>query len=410
VANDEVLPGPVGLDPFAEGFFADPYVQYSTLRELHPVARAFAGVWLINRWEDVHTLLRDPATSVEERSLSVPVPHRFNGAEGEERPERGLLRIDPPDHTRIRRLVVKAFTPRTVERLRPKVADLVDTLLTAAAERGDGRIDVIADLAFPLPFAVITEMLGMPPGDQDQLRAWSHTLVQSVDPLLAVTKMDEIMEASDRLREVVVEAIAWKRTRPDDDDVLNALIKADDGGERLTDRELIDNVVLLFIAGHETTVNLIGNGTLALLRHPDQADLLRNRPDLDANAVEELLRYDSPVQFSRRITLRPLTIAGTAINAGEFVLTALGSANRDPAHFGPTADQLDVTRADANQHVSFGSGVHHCLGAALARLEGREAIPTLFRRFPAMELLDDPPAWNGRIVLRGLDALNVSVG
>jgi cytochrome P450 len=413
MADDVVLPDPTGFDPFASGFAVDPYVQYARLREFEPVGRALVGGWLISRWDDVHTLLRDPATSVEDRNLTGPVPQRFPGADGDERSDRGtrgMLRLDPPDHTRIRRLVSKAFTPRTVAQLRPKVADLVETLLTAAAERGDGHIDVIADLAFPLPFAVISEMLGMPPGDQDQLRTWSHTLVQSLDPVLAMTKMDEILDASDHITEVVTEAIAWKRTRPDDDDLLNALIKADDGGERLTDRELLDNVVLLFIAGHETTVNLIGNGTLALLRHPEQAALLRSRPDLDANAVEELLRYDSPVQFSRRITLRPLSIAGTAIDAGDFVMTGLGSANRDPAHFGPTADRLDITRPDANHHVSFGSGVHHCLGAALARLEGREAIPTLLRRFPDIELLDDPPAWNGRIVLRGLDTLNVSVG
>jgi len=411
--NDTAVPGGVALDPFAPGFYANPYLQYAALRDHEPVHRTFAGNWLVTRWDDVHTMLRNPATSVEDRNLSVPsdITTAFTEATGDatDRGSRGILRLDPPDHTRIRRLVSKAFTPRTVELLRPRIVELVDTLLTDAAERGDGRIDVIADLAFPLPFAVISEMLGMPPGDQDQLRAWSHTVVQSLDPILAMTKMDEILEASNHIVETVTEAIAWKRTRPDDDDLLNALIKAEERGQKLTDQELLDNVVLLFIAGHETTVNLIGNGTLALLRHPDQADLLRTTPELDGNAVDELLRYDSPVQFSRRILLEPVDVGGKTLDAGDFVMTGLGAANRDPRHFGPTADRVDLTRADANHHVSFGSGVHHCLGAALARIEGREAIPTLIRRFPDMTLLDDPPAWNGRIILRGLDTLNVSL-
>jgi cytochrome P450 len=411
--DDLVVPDGVALDPFAPGFYADPYPQYAALRQHDPVHHAFTGGWLVTRWDDVHTMLRNPATSVEDRNLNIPpaAAAAYAEATGEvaDRGSRGILRLDPPDHTRIRRLVSKAFTPRTVDRLRPRIVELVDALLTTAAERGDGRIDVIADLAFPLPFAVISEMLGMPPADQNQLRAWSHTLVQSLDPILAMAKMDEILDASNHIVEAVTEAIAWKRTRPDDDDLLNALIKADEGGQKLTDRELLDNVVLLFVAGHETTVNLIGNGTLALLRHPDQAGLLRTTPELDGNAVEELLRYDSPVQFSRRILLQPLVIGDKAIDVGDFVMTGLGAANRDPGHFGPTADRLDLTRTDANHHVSFGSGVHHCLGAALARLEGRQAVPTLFRRFPGMTLLDDPPAWNGRLILRGLDTVNVSL-
>jgi cytochrome P450 len=410
--NDTAVPDGVALDPFAPGFYADPYPQYAALREHDAVHRTFTGGWLVTRWDDVHTLLRDPSTSVEDRNLNAPgvIAQAFTEATGvTERGSRGILRLDPPDHTRLRRLVSKAFTPRTVELLRPRIVDLVDTLLTAAADRGDGRIDVIADLAFPLPFAVISEMLGMPPSDQNQLRAWSHTLVQSIDPILALTKMDEILDAGMHMTEAVTEAIAWKRTRPDDDDLLSALIRAEEDGQKLTEGELLDNVLLLYLAGHETTVNLIGNGTLALLRHPDQADLLRRTPELDGNAVEELLRYDSPVQFSRRILLKPLAIGDTTIDAGDFVFTGLGSANHDPGHFGPTAEQLDVTRADANHHVSFGSGVHHCLGAALARLEGRQAIPALFRRFPAMRLLDDPPAWNGRLILRGLDTVNVSL-
>jgi len=404
------------LDPFAPGFFADPYLQYQNIRENDPVHRTEFGPWLLTRWDDVHRLLRNPSTSVDEARSIGPDRRLEIAALSPERAERGdraILNIDPPDHDRLRRLVSKAFTPRTVERLRPRVEALVEELLAtlaADAAEADGHVDVIAGLAFPLPFAVISEMLGMPPGDPGQLREWSHTLTQILDPILALTNTEAIFEASDRMTEVVTEAIDWKRGRPDDDDLLSALIQAEDGGEVLTERELIDNVILLFLAGHETTVNLIGNGTYALLSNRHELERLVGDPTLDATAIEELLRYDSPVQFSRRIVLEPLELDGTSIGVGEFVMTGLGAANRDPAKFGPDADRLRLDRVDANQHVSFGSGVHHCLGAALARLEGRAAIGALMRRFPNMELVDEQPQWNGRLILRGLDRLEVSVG
>ncbi|MEJ7584845.1 MAG: cytochrome P450 [Acidimicrobiales bacterium] len=407
----------VRLNPFAPEFLADPYAQYAALREAAPVHRTDFGPWLLTRWQDVHHLLRNPSTSVEDaKALDGGRSQLMLKDLSPERAERGtkaILNIDPPDHDRLRRLVSKAFTPRTVEQLRPRIEGLVANLLDEAARQGaegDGRMDVIAGLAFPLPFAVISEMLGMPDGDTEQLRDWSHTLTQVLDPILALTNTEAIFEASDRMTEVLGDAIAWKRARPDDDDLLNALIRAEDGGDVLSERELIDNVSLLFLAGHETTVNLIGNGTLALLRHRVELERLVADPGLDSTAVDELLRYDSPVQFSRRIVLEPLELEGQAIEAGEMVLTGLGAANRDPAKFGPDADELRLDRVDANQHVSFGSGVHHCLGAALARLEGRIAIGALVRRFPAMELVDEEPAWNGRMILRGLDRLEIGIG
>jgi len=323
---------------------------------------------------------------------------------------KAILNIDPPDHTRLRKLVSKAFTPRTIERLRPQVQQLVDTMLDriSALCQEQGTVDLISELAFPLPFAVINEMLGMPPGDADQLRSWSHTVTQALDPILALTNAEAIFEASDRMREVIVDAIEWKRGRPEDDDLLNALIRAEDSGDVLSNMELIDNVVLLFLAGHETTVNLIGNGVYALLCNRAQLERLQAEPDLDANAVEELLRYDSPVQFSRRIALQPLEIAGHPIEPGDFVMTGLGSANHDADKFGPDAEQLLLDRPSAREHVSFGSGIHHCLGAALARMEGQVAIGSLVRRFPGIELAEEP-THNGRIILRGLDVLPVSV-
>lgn len=414
-------PEVMGLNPFEPGFFADPYAQYAAVREANPIHRSPLGPWLITRWEDVHTLLRKPGTSVEERNIAHDGVARnerlaeLRMAEGlpveEIARERSLaiLNIDPPDHTRIRRLVSKAFTPRAVEQIRHRAAELTDAILDDLAGRDGEPIDLIAELAFPLPFAVINDMLGMPGGaDAVHLRELSHTITQALDPLLIMQNGPEIVRAAMEMRGIIGEAIEWKRGRPDDD-LMMALIRAEDGGDVLSDAELLENVMLLFLAGHETTVNLIGNGTNALLDHPDQRALLAADPDLTANAVEELLRWDSPVQFSRRIALEPIELQGCTFEAGDLVMTCLGAANRDPDKFGPTADQLDLTRADAREHVSFGSGVHHCLGAALARLEGQEAIGRLVRRFPDLSRAGEP-THNQRIVLRGYDHLPISLG
>ncbi|MEX0664946.1 MAG: cytochrome P450 [Acidimicrobiia bacterium] len=404
VADEQVF-----LNPFEPGFFDDPYSQYRRLRELRPVHQSPFGPWTLTRYDDVSRLLRDPSLSVEDRNAAVD--RRADLFPGDdERQRRGslaILNLDPPDHTRLRRLVSKAFTPRRVEQLFPRVESLVGGMLDAVEPAG--TMDVIADLAFPLPFAVISEMLGLPEGDRDQLRGWSHTLVKTFEPLLTPEEVPELMAASDAMAEHVTEAIEWKRGAPADD-LLSAMIAVEEEGDRLSTEELIAQVVLLFVAGHETTVNLIGNGTLALLRHPDQLAALRDDPDLIGNAIEELLRFDSPVQFSRRITLQPLEIDGQHIETGSFVFTMLGAANHDPAHFGEDADELDLRRRDSPHHVSFGGGIHHCLGAVLARAEARVAIGALVRRFPAMALTADSQAWNGRLVLRGLDALPVTLG
>ncbi|MEZ5183938.1 MAG: cytochrome P450 [Acidimicrobiales bacterium] len=408
-------PEVMGLNPFAPGFFDDPYAQYAEVRAAHPIHQSPLGPWLITRWDDVHALLRRPGTSVEERNIVTDAPTRAERlAEvrmaGGPSPERSLaiLNIDPPDHTRIRRLVSKAFTPRAVERIRARAGELVDELLDGLAERDGESVDLIAELAFPLPFAVINEMLGMPGGrDSVHLRELSHTITQALDPILLMQNGPAIVAAADEMRTIIGEAIAWKRTR-DHDDLMMAMIRAEDEGDVLSDQELRENVMLLFLAGHETTVNLIGNGTNALLDHPDQRTALAADPSLDANAVEELLRWDSPVQFSRRIMLEPVEMHGHTFAAGDLVMTCLGAANRDEAKFGPTAGALDLRRPDAREHVSFGSGVHHCLGAALARLEGQEAIGRLVRRFPGIERGGEP-LHNQRIVLRGYDELPVSL-
>jgi cytochrome P450 len=327
------------------------------------------------------------------------------GYERSERGTRAILNLDPPDHTRIRRLAQQAFTPRRVETLLARIQSLVDETLDAVEPAGG--MDVIADLAFPLPFAVISELLGMPDTDRSEMRRWSHTLIKTLEPIVMPEEFPAILDAGEHLNDHVVAAIEWKRREPGDD-LLSALIAAEEEGDRLSPAELRDQVVLLYLAGHETTVNLIGNGTLAVLRHPDQHAALRADPDLIGNAVEELLRYDSPVQFSRRITLADVELGGETIPARSFVFTCLGAANHDPEHFGADADDLDLRRRDAPHHVSFGGGIHHCLGAVLARAEARAAIGTLVRRFPDLTRRDEPPAWNGRVVLRGLDELPVS--
>jgi cytochrome P450 len=403
----------LGLDPFAPGFYDDPYGQYAAVRESDPVHRTPIGLWLVTRWDDVHTVLRRPGTSVEDRNISGERANRRQQmadlVEGREvRRNLSILNLDPPDHTRLRKLVSNAFTPRAVERIRHRAAGVVDEILDDV-EHAEGPVDLIGTLAFPLPFTVISEMLGMPDGDRDQLRAWSHTITQSLDPILAMAHAEEIFDAIDHMYAAVADAVRWKRSRTDDDDLFTALLAAEEGGDVLSDAELIDNVILLYLAGHETTVNLIGNGVHALLDHRDQLERLVADPSLDANAVEELLRFDSPVQFSRRIALEPFEVDGHRIETGETVMTGLGAANRDPAKFGPTADRLDLGRTDAREHVSFGSGIHHCLGAALARLEGQEAIGRLVRRFPAMEAAG-APTHNGRMVLRGYDELPVALG
>lgn len=397
------------FNPFAPGYTDNPYPQYARLREQAPVYRHPLGFWILTRYDDVAALLRS-GNSVEVRNMG-PSPMRDlqRSVYGDDPPAfrgQSMLDRDPPDHTRLRRLVAKAFTRKSIEALRPHIVDLVDGLLDELAEAGGGNL--IGALAFPLPFAVITEMLGMPPAaDIDRLRELTGTVARSLEPNYDPEVMASIMAAGEELAEITAEAIAWKRDHPGDD-LLTGLIAAEDDGDKLSDEELVAQVGVLYVAGHETTVNLIGNGVLALLRNPAQLELLRSRPDVAGNAVEELLRYDGPVQQSRRITLQPYAVDGAEIPTGAFVLAGLGAANRDESHWGPDADELRLDRDGAHQHVAFGAGPHHCIGAALARLEGKVAIERLVQRFDGLELAGDV-SWNGRINLRGLTELPVAV-
>jgi cytochrome P450 len=394
-------------------FRDDPYPFFDLLRAHEPVHRTEFGVYLLSRHPDAATVVRDPKLSNDERHSELfralreanPVP-----------PEQTLdmdqvvmLFLDPPDHTRLRGLVSKAFTPRMIEHLRERVQQIVDEQLDAVAARGDGRMDIVTDLAYPLPVQIICEMLGVPVEDQETFHGWSVELAGAIDPdpLISPEQRERIKVAGDAFIEYFTMLIERRRAAPTDD-LLSALIAAEEDGDRLSEEELLGQALFLLIAGHETTVNLIGNGMLALLRHPDQLERLRADPSLDRNAVEELLRYDSPVQITQRITVAEYEVGGVTLPAGQNLVPLLGAANRDPEVF-PDPGRLDLGRENAHRHVSFGGGHHFCLGAALARMEGAVAIGSLIRRFPQIEPAGDPER-RTTFTLRGLQHLPVTVG
>ncbi|HZC99905.1 MAG TPA: cytochrome P450 [Actinomycetes bacterium] len=387
-----------GVDPFLPEWRSDPYPLYHRLRELDPVHRSRAGVWVLTRHADATAVLRDPRFSAD--------PAHLRGRRPQVGPRRldtrVLLFLDPPDHTRIRSLVSKAFTPHRLRQLRPRVEALVHELLDRIEEQGS--LELIADLAYPLPVSVICELLGVPAVDRDTFRRWSSDASRMLDRDI---DLDE--QALERGAAAIAgftehfAALIQERRLQERDDLLSALIAAEEAGEGLTWEELLSTIILLFLAGHETTVNLIGNGALALLRHPDQLERLRREPSLGRTAVEELLRYDSPVHVTGRITTTELEVGGTPIAAGEQVIVLVAAANRDPAVFADP-DDLDVGRPD-NRHLSFSAGMHYCLGAALARLEAEVALGALLRRFPRLELADPEPRYRDHFVLRGLRSL-----
>ncbi len=401
----------VAFNPFEPGYIEHPYGQFAALRTHDPVHLTPFGAVYVSRYEDVFALLRDASLSVEDENAGPNAMDDFIGEVlGEQemagRQRRSMLDRDPPDHTRLRKLVSRAFTPRRINELAPRITELVDAKLDRAAEAGG--IEAVGDLAFPLPFEVISEMLGLPDTDRDRIRRTSGTIVRALEPNFDPDVVRAIAEANTEMQAVIDGFITWKREHPADD-LLTLLIDAEDDGDSLTDDELAAQVGLLFIAGHETTVNLIGNGLLALVRNPDQLARLRAEPDLVDNAVEEMLRFDAPVQFTRRIPLADLEVRGVPVAQGTFLMCGLASANRDEAHFGPDADRFDIARPNAHDHLAFGGGSHYCLGASLAKLEARIAIGRLVERFPTIELAGDP-VYNGRINLRGLDELPLRLG
>ena len=392
------------FNPLLPEFHANPYPFYHALREKDPVHQSPMGFWVLTRYDDVVMSLRDPRFG---RDGFAPLLEANYGPEGGEgNLPRSMLMRDPPDHTRLRTLVNKAFTPRVVEGMRSHIQSIVDRLLDRV--QGTRTMDVIADLAYPLPVTVICEMLGVPLEDHEAIRGWSSDIARSLDAIGLLADPDVVKRGGDARRALgeYFRRLLPERRRNPQADLLSLLIAAEEQGDRLNEGELLAMCMLLFIAGHETTVNLIGNGLLALLDHPDQLEKLRDAPALIPVAVEELLRYDSPVQRTARITNADVEIQGRQIPTGSMVVAAIGAANRDPSHF-VDPDRLDIARAD-NRHVAFGFGIHFCIGAPLARVEGQIALATLLRRMPTITLQTTTPDWRESSTLRGLKTLPVS--
>ncbi len=383
---------------------ADPYPRYARLRAVAPVHHSAFGFWALSRYDDCQQLLRHPGVGKDFSGVvnALGLSDEERAAQDRFRNDRSnMLTTDPPDHTRLRGLVTRAFTPRTVETLRPRIVALVDELLDAFGTR---EVDVMDALAFPLPVTVIGEMLGVPAEDRPGLRPLVGAVTAVLELAVTPAALAEATAADIRLEEYFAALVAERRAHPRDD-LLTRLIEAEDKGDQLSEHELISTSILLFAAGFETTTNLIGNGLLALLRHPDQLARLRTDRSLVRSAVEELLRYDSPVQIAVRTAYEDLSIGGHQIKAGSAVVALLGAANRDPARFGDP-ERLDVAR-DEGAPMSFGGGIHFCLGAALARLEGQIVLDRLLDRFATMELVGARPTHRDSLTLRGLVDLRV---
>jgi cytochrome P450 len=388
----------IDFNPLSPEFRRNPYPFYKILRSHAPVF--FWERWqmfFLSRYDDCVALLRD-------NRLGHGAFHEANAPEAQKALAKmqkdWVLFKNPPDHTRLRGLVHKAFTPRMVEQLRGTIERITNELLDRVQDQGE--MDLISDLAYPLPVAVIAEMLGIPQADQHAFHALSNRLARSLDLTEETAVYERASEAAEAFTSYL-EKLADARRRHPKDDLLSALVAVEDGGERLSSNELYATCAFLFVAGHETTINLIGNGTLALLQHPDQLDLLRDDPTLVTSAVEEFLRYDSPVQMTSRMVLEDFEYNGRFFRRGDNISFLLGAANHDPERF-ENPQQLDIQR-QKNQHLSFGSGIHYCLGAPLARLEGQIAFTTLLRRLPNLALGATTPEFGENYLLRGLRQL-----
>ncbi len=375
----------VSYDPTSARIRNDPYPTYDRMREKDPVHKMrLISAWALTRYEDVDMVLRDHRRFLKDDDIIE---------------YRSMLNSNPPDHTRLRAIVSKAFTPRSVAELHPRIERIVNGLLDDM--EGEGRFDLIEKFAFPIPITVIAEMLGVPSEDMDKFEDWSNDISLVIEPYQTEEQEARVNRASEELFDYF-EGIMEQRRREPRDDMITALMNAEEEGDKLTHDELLGTLLLLLVAGNETTRNLIGNGTLALLRFPDQLQRLRDNPDMLDSAVNELLRYDSPVQLDGRFAQEDVEIGDTRIQAGERVISAIGAANRDPAVF-TNPNALDIARREKS-HISFGRGIHHCLGAPLAMMEGRIAFAALLDRFSSIELVAEPE-FREQIVLRGVEEL-----
>jgi cytochrome P450 len=392
-------------DMWNQQFINDPYPAYRQLLAIEGAIHT-EGVWMLCHHADVQAALRHPGLGTTQLDVDAALVAQYGLEPIINARRHMMLFTNPPDHTRLRGLVSRAFTPRAVDRMRTAIEHLVLQLLD---ELDDGHIDLISRFAYPLPVTVIATMLGIPHDDLELFRRWSQPIAAFIAGSTE-TEADVWLRASDAAREMAEYFIveARRRRAAPGDDLLTALAQAEDGGDQLSADELVANAILLLVAGHETTTNLIGNGMLSLLRHPQQLALLQQDPTLLGNAVEELLRYDSPVQYTERIALQDTTIGSAMIAEGETVQLFIGAANRDPQRY-PDPDILDVQRADV-RHLAFAHGAHFCLGAPLARLEARIAIGALLERAPRLALTDESLVWRPNFALRGLVRLPLVIG
>ena len=392
------------FDPFLPAVHANPYPFYARLREHDPVhwGMAFdasqAGAWYVARYADIDEILKSPRYvknlhTVWGSGAMPPIPAEVRTYV--EMARHAILLNDPPDHTRLRKLVSQAFTPRGIETLRPSIATFAQTVLQEAEGRGQGSLDLMADYAYPVTLRVIAAMIGVPDDERSLLERWARVLLRTLDLAPSLADLRAANEVSHEAISFFHDLIQKRRQHPADD-LLTRLIAVHDSEDRLSEDEIIVMCTLLVLAGFDTTVNLIGNGTLALLQHPDQLALLRQRPEILPTAIEELLRYEPSTQKALRYALDETELHGTAIHKGQAVIVLLASANRDPDVFADP-DRLDLTRAP-NRHLGFGAGIHVCLGAPLARLEGAIAISTLLNRYPRLTLLSEQPEWRDDLV------------
>jgi cytochrome P450 len=375
-------------------YLADPYPFYAQLREKAPVyfSRRLNG-WVISRYADVSAGLLDKRLISGRRVQSFSSSLEAGDFEGmamlHRHLEKWIGNMDPPDHTRLRGLVNKAFTPKLVQDLAAGIERIASELLDRAEAKGE--LEFVRDFAYPLPAGVIATMLGVPGEDRERFIGWADDLVAYTGSGTASAELGRAAQRSAAELTAYFQEIAAKRRAEPKADLVSSLASLEDEGERITPQELISMCTFLLVAGHETTMALLANGLLALMRNPEQCDALRSNPDLTAGAIEEFLRYDSPIQHQTRVAAQRLTVQGTEIREGQRVLLLLGAANRDPAQF-PEPDRLSIQR-EPNRHLAFGLGIHYCLGAPLARLEAQIAFPAILRRFPRLHLVEKVRAW-----------------
>ena len=397
----------VSFNPFDPEFRKNPHPFYDRLRTEEPVHRTPLGFVVLTRYEDVVNTLRnnDFSRDIEVNANLPESPTRKFRRENER--SKSMLNLDPPDHTRLRRLVSKSFTPSAIEKLRPRIQQLVDDALANA--KITGHLELVEELAFPVPFQVISDLLAMPTERGEELREWSQIITATLEPTTGVEELEKGQQAIAKMRPYLEEIIQHRR-RNMGDDMLSSLIAVEEQGEKLNNDELMSFVILLYIAGHETTVNLIGNSVHALLTHPEQLDVMR-RESCTPNMVDELLRFNGPVQHTIRTPLVDISIPVNSqemlIKKGSLVLASLGAGNHDPSVF-DNPHQLDFSRSNSNRHLAFAAGVHYCLGASLAKLETEVAVGTLVKTFKSIEF-DSQPEWRDRLTIRGVSKFELNV-